>query len=160
MEYSGVFKEHHPGICIIWGLFVAKKSCYVIGFILRFIELVYNTVFLIVWVIYLKHMGQPSVWFYFEWLCCISTLFLFIWYIRIWKSSKYHKDNTMSAVNLRYRYHSGYKQDHYHSINIWWYIIESWKTGTRVGFSNTQKRSKVQETNFMNSEAQGKVFFN
>lgn len=57
MEYSGVFKEHHPGICIIQGLFVAKKSCCVIGFILRFIELVYNTVFLIVRVIYLKHMG-------------------------------------------------------------------------------------------------------
>lgn len=57
MEYSGVFKVYHHEICIIKGLFVAKKGCYVIGFILRFIELVYNTVFLIVWVIYLKHMG-------------------------------------------------------------------------------------------------------
>jgi hypothetical protein len=28
----------------------------VIGFILRSVELVYNTVFLIVWIIYLKHM--------------------------------------------------------------------------------------------------------
>lgn len=50
-------KPHHHGIySIIKGLFVAKKSWCVTVFIIRFIELVYDTVFLIAWVIYLKHM--------------------------------------------------------------------------------------------------------
>lgn len=143
MEYSGVFKVYHHEICVIKDLFVAKKGCYVIGFILRFIELVYNTVFLIVWVIYLKHMGKLRFWFYFEWLCCIPTLFLFIWSICIWKPSKYHKDKAMSAVYLRYRYHWGYKQDQYHSINIWWYIIEIWKTGPGWDFqAHREDRSR------------------
>lgn len=49
--------EPHRGIwSAMTGLLVAKKSQSVAVFMERFIELVYNTVFLIVWVLYLKHV--------------------------------------------------------------------------------------------------------
>lgn len=66
--------------------------------VIRFIELFYNTIFLIVWAIYLKHMWQLQFWFYFE-LFWVFPLSIHIRYTCIWKLLKYHKDNAMNVVN-------------------------------------------------------------